>query len=223
MASHVYESVSADNLHAGGQIPIVTEAVTIALGQNLARGAAIGKILYDLGVPVADPGNTGDGTCVAALPSGGEEPEIGAYTATCEVIADAGPPAVVAQFRIVTPRTPQGVLVFADGTAQVVDGVELTITQGATPFAVDDVFTFALAAGSGECVQLDSTAVDGSQFIHGVLSEAVDASLAAKPAIAYTAGEFAADHVVFAGADTAATFQDAARAKGILFRDTAPA
>lgn len=222
MTSHVTESFTPDRLIGGSQIPVVVEPVTVDLGQNLARGAALGRILYALGTP-SGAGNTGNGTCAAALLATGDPPAIGNYAAVCEVVADPGPPQVVAQFRVRTPRTPQGVLVLADGNVAVVDGVQLTITEGVAPFIVGDDFTFALAAGSGEVTQLTSTNTDGSQFLYGVLAEDVDATNAATEATAYVEGEFSANAVGFAIGDTHADFDEQGLTLRIRFRDTVPA
>jgi len=217
------ETFHPDILFGGSQVLPIAEARTLALGQNLSRGAALGKVLYALGAPAAAPGNTGNGTCAAALPAAGETPRIGAYAITCEVQADPGPPAVIGQFRVTTPQTPQGVLILANGTPQIVEGVQIALTEGVATWVVGDAFTLALAAGSGECVQLASTAANGSQHLDSILADDVDATAAAKECAAYVEGEFNALAVGFAGADTAATFKAEGEAKRIFFRDTVSA
>lgn len=58
-----------------------------------------------------------------------------------------------------------------------------TINDGAADYAVGDIFTVAVAAGSGQAVEVDASAVDGSQKAYGFLAGAVDATSAAKPGV----------------------------------------
>lgn len=64
------------------------------------------------------------------------------------------------------------------GTAYSNAQLNFTLNDGATDFAVGDKFTVTVAAGSGKVVEIDFTAVDGSQNAYGFLIAAVDASAA---------------------------------------------
>lgn len=70
-------------------------------------------------------------------------------------------------------------------------------------------------------VPVDSTAEDGSENIVCILAETVTVDAAAdKPAPAYFTGEFNKNAIVFGGTDTADDHLDAARARGIFFKNT---
>ena len=58
--------------------------------------------------------------------------------------------------------------------------INFTIADGATDYAVGDIFTVAVAAGSGKVKALNLTGVDGSQRGYGIMCLAVDASSADK-------------------------------------------
>ncbi len=207
------ESTTYLNLLAGDQQDLVSEAETLDLGQDLAAADAVGKILRAIGVAAADTGNTGEGDISGeAL---GAHSKIGTYTATCTAI---GAPAV---FAVVDPDGER----LADAVAEVAyDGpIAFLIEAYGVAFAVGDIFTVIVGAGSLEVTALDSTAVDGSEDIYGVLAEDCDASLAATPCTVYTKGEFNRDVVGFTGTDTYATYQAEARKIGIIFRDTVSA
>jgi len=68
--------------------------------------------------------------------------------------------------------------------AYVNEQLNFTINDGATDFAVGDIFTIAVAAGSGQAVPVDSTAVDGSQHAAGFMAGDADASSAAVAGVA---------------------------------------
>jgi len=76
---------------------------------------------------------------------------------------------------------------------------------------------------SGKLTQLDSTAHDGSQNIHSILSADCNASGGDQTCAIYIAGEFDANAVGFKDADTAAIFSDAARRLHIYFKTPAKA
>lgn len=91
--------------------------------------------------------------------------------------------------------------------------------------SIDDVVVRGTALGkitaSGTYVPVDSEAVDGSKDIVCILAETVTvASTDDKPAPAYFTGEFNQNALVFGGSDTFEDHKDAARARGIFFKDT---
>jgi hypothetical protein len=56
--------------------------------------------------------------------------------------------------------------------------INFTINDGAADYAVGDIFTVAVAAGSGKIVAVDASAVDGSQTAYGFMAGDADASSA---------------------------------------------
>lgn len=123
---------------------------------------------------------TGNGTLSAI--SLGRHAEHGTYTLTCTAAVTNG-----GTFSITTPsgaRLPDLVMTAGAGTATAYtsDHVNLTITDGATDFAADDVFYLAVLQGSGKYVAWDPTPTDydGRHRVGGVLLTAVDASSADK-------------------------------------------
>jgi len=202
------ESFIYDNLRGGSALPLVTDAGTLQLLQDLTRGAVLGRVLRALGDALADSGNTGEGTIDdVAL---GAKSKVGIYTITCVA---AGPPAV---FSVVDPDGNR----LADAEAEVAYAgpIAFLIEAYGVAFAVGDVFTVEIEAGSGELVLADSDAVDGSEDIYAILAETTDASLEAKVCPIYLGGEFNETACTFAAGDDADTFRDQARDLGILFR-----
>jgi len=202
------ETFTPDSLIGGAVLPFPTKGETLEVGQDLIRGTVLGKVLRVIGDADPDAGNTGEGTIAGAAL--GAHAKIGTYRAVC---IDVGLPAVFAVF------DPDGVRL-EDATAGVAYAgqVEFEITAYGTAFAVDDLFTIAVDAGSGEVKLADTDNIDGTEAIYGILAEDTDASLAATECPVYLGGEFSEDALTFASGDTADDFRDAAREIGILFR-----
>lgn len=70
------------------------------------------------------------------------------------------------------------------GVAYTNEQIAFTINDGAADYVAGDIFTVAVAAGSGQIVPVDASAVDGSQHAYGFMVGAVDATLAAKAGVA---------------------------------------
>lgn len=70
----------------------------------------------------------------------------------------------------------------------------------------------------GKLQTIDSAAVDGSQTIHAILAEDVDATSADVTAPVYYTGEYNESKLAFGGTDTADTHRTAARKIGIFFK-----
>lgn len=239
-------TMTADNLFAGSQMPVVDGEVVIAEGQDvLDRGALLGvdykgSVELKLGAtPVTDPNddgeggaNTGNGTLVLdatkALQDGARA---GVYlvrvirAATAEV---ATTPAVPAQLAIAVLKGPDGVplevfeVAGTPGTT-VVSEVKFVMTNGATPFAVGDGFDIEVeadvTAATGLYKAVDTAATDGSAEPVAVLAHAVDATDGDVVGVAYFTGEFNAAALSFGGAsDTVEDFRAAAMARGIFFK-----
>jgi len=202
------ETFTPDSLLAGDQQPILGEAETLAMGQNLTRGTALGKLLHANGGAVADGSNTGEGGIGST--DLGHKAKIGDYLITC---VDIGTPAI---FSVVDPDGNR----LADAVAEVpyAGPIAFTITAYGVAFALGDLFTFTVSASSGYVTALDSDNVDGSEDIYGILAEDCDASLGATVCSVYTKGEFNTNAVDFAAGDAYTDFEDEARKIGIVFR-----
>ncbi|MDH5637351.1 MAG: head decoration protein [Nitrospinota bacterium] len=173
---------TADNLLAGGGQ--VTRTVTIASGEGaLLRGQLLGKIDRAAGAPVADAGNTGDGTVTGV--SLGAVTRVGTYTLECiAAVADSG------AFKVVDP---DGYAVDAQatvGAAYTGGHLNFTVNDGAADFVVGDKFTIAVGSGSGKYRVHNAANTDGSQYPTAILAAAADATAADAPAPTYVAGQF---------------------------------
>jgi hypothetical protein len=107
--------------------------------------------------------------------------------------------------------TPDNLL--AGDFPRVADGVTILAGRSLTRGAV-----LGRVTASGKCKAVDSGQTDGSQTIHAVLAEDVDASLADASGVVYLTGEFNENALTFGGTDTPDTHRDAARLKSIFFR-----
>lgn len=194
------------------------EAITIAMLTVLALGGVIGRKLLDIpATGTADAGNTGNGTCTGV--AGGSQTMLGDYTLTCTAAAANG-----GTFAVMAPDG----TVLPDATVAVAYSnphLNLTINDGATDFAVGDIFTVAVAKGDGTAVALDLTAVDGTQIAAGFVIAAYDATTAAVEGVAIVR-----DAVIDAGnlvwpvgitADQTTAALDQLAARGIVAREAA--
>ncbi|MDP3978336.1 MAG: head decoration protein [Pseudomonas sp.] len=147
------------------------EAVRINAGAGkLVAGTLLALLTAaNAGIATADGGNTGNGTMGAITV--GNDALTGTYVLTItEAAADAGTFSLVDPFGAVVGTGTVGVA-FSGG------GLAFTLADGATDFAVDDVFTIAVNAGIGEWVAYDDDgANDGRRAATGVLYAAVDAT-----------------------------------------------
>ncbi|MCK2149525.1 head decoration protein [Marinobacter alexandrii] len=186
-----------------------------ATAAALVPGTVMGKIVTGGASVVADAGNTGGGTLTldATTPvlAGAQ---VGDYTATCIVAAAAG-----GTFRV---ENPDGfVLGDVDVGVAFADKIAFTINDGTPDFAVGDLFTVTVAAGSGNFVRHDPAANDGSQIEAGVLYEGVSLGEVVSRTIVVRDDEVRGSDLTYAaGADAAQiTASDAALAAlGIIVR-----
>lgn len=153
------------------------ENVTVKSGESLAVVEVVGRITKSTPTTgTAGEGNTGTGTMTGV--AAGPDTQVGTYTATCiAVAANSGIFAVVAPDGAALPEATVAV-------AYANDQLNLTINDGATDYAVGDIFTVEVAAGSGQIVPVDASAVDGSQKAYGFMAGAVDATGGAKAGVA---------------------------------------
>ena len=105
--------------------------------------------------------------------------------------------------------------------------VAFLIEAYGTAFAVGDVFTVEVEAGSLEVTQASTTALDGSAEPYAILAEDVDASAAPVLTSVYLEGEFAEEQVGYAGGvmlpDDADDWREPCRLIGIYLRPTVAA
>lgn len=224
MSSATTTTTSArDDLYAGWQpTERQTDVITIAESQTLARGAAIGKVLYGAVTASAITG-TGDGTCTAlATVLGAVKPIVGDYVLTCTAAVTHG-----GVFQLVDPNgatVATGLSMTASTGAATVfkaAGLTFTLTDGATDFVAGDYFTLTVAAGSGQGLLVDKTAVDGSAELHSILTEAVTTGAGETQAAPVDlTGRFNTAFVTFAAGTTYADVKDAARLKNMYFEVT---
>lgn len=204
------ETYNYDNLIAGSQQDIVSRPATIALGEDLSRGTLLGRVLRAIGD--ADPvtGNTGDGTISGEAV--GAKAKVGTYTITC---VTAGPPGI---FSVVDPDGNR----LADATAEVAyDGpIAFLIEAYGDAFILGDSFTIEVETGSLQCVQVDLDGLAGSAEPFGILSEDVDASLAATLTSVYVEGEFTESGVTYGTLEDADDWRELCAAVGIFLRSS---
>lgn len=206
-ASFSSSELAVDNLIAGNAHLLLGQQITLAAGAVYPRGAVLGK--RTLGTASSAFTGTGNGalTLDATTPLLARAQK-GAYVITCIAAAsNAG------TFRV---EDPTGVVLgdVAVG-ATFADQIKFSIADGGTDFAVGDKFTVTVAAGTGQYLTSVAAAVDGSAVPDLVLSETVDATLAASPAMAYKRGDFNASALTFGAGHTATTVAEALRGKGI--------
>ena len=220
------ETYSATELFvAGSAFPVVTDAVTVASGANLARGSVLGKITIGAAsVAAAGAGeagaNTGNGTLVmnATTPIlKGAKP--GVYQLNIVKAAVASPAAAAVAHLFDPDGDLIGVIDVATNPGTVfAKQLKFTIKDGTTAFVAGDGFSITVAAGAGTYKLVDSASVDGSDVPCAVLASSANATDGAVVAPVYLTGEFNAAALVFGGSDTYATHKDALRKIGIFVK-----
>lgn len=161
----------------------------------------------------------GDGNGTMTEIEGRRGLKVGNYVVTCTVA-----PAATSHggtFSVVDPDGKIiGTLVLPDtlgGNAVFThDQITFKITDGTDNFEVGDSFTITISNHPRQVKLLDKTATDGSSVPYAVLAEAVDASSAAKKAIAYLEGQFNERQLVFASGTDIEDVRDAMRDVGLI-------
>jgi len=204
---------------AGGTGVFASEEINLTLtdgGTDFAVGDKF-TIAVTEGVPntgTADGGNTGNGTMTGV--EGRHGLKVGTYTLTCTATATHG-----GTFSVVDPdgnALPSAVMTAGAGVATSFenDQIAFILTDGGTDFAAGDIFTVVVTIHPRQVMLLDKTATDGSSAPYGVLSEAVDATSAAKAAIAYLEGQFNERQLAFASGTDVEDVRDAMRDLGMI-------
>lgn len=150
------------------------EVITIADGAGVINPLTVlGQITIGDASSAAGGSNTGGGTLTldATTPvlSGAQ---VGAYTVKCITAATNS-----GTFRVTDPKG--NVLGDVAVGATFANQIKFVVADGTPDFAVGDVFTVTVAAGSGEYVPAPATAVDGSDVGVALNIYAVDATDAA--------------------------------------------
>lgn len=200
--------------------PTVSRQITLVSGQNLKRGAVLGKVPSGAATSaVKAGGNTGNGTNVvdATTPvlSGASD---GVYQVR---VITAG--ANSATFRLTDPSgRVLGDYAFNGSGASVTiaNQIKTVITDGATDFIVGDGFDISVATGAGKYKLAATAATDGSQIPAVILSEDCDATSADKVTVAYFGGTFDENACTYGTGHTAATAREHLRTRSILLQSS---
>jgi hypothetical protein len=146
---------------------ITRDEITVGGGAKLEAGTVLSKLITATAVATPDGGNTGDGVMGAVTVGSDAKEDV--YTLTIvDGDTDAGD---------FTVENSQGQLIGAGvvGAAFNKGGLSFTLADGATDFAVGDLFTIAVTATSEVYEQLDPAANDGSENAVAVLYSRADA------------------------------------------------
>jgi hypothetical protein len=197
-----YTITCTDATNAGAEVFQVTDPDGLLLAPATVAVAYVNaQILFTIADPGADA-QVGDSFTVLASAADG----------------NSGLFAIAAPDGTALPNATVGV---AYANAQ----LNGTINDGATDFAVGDIFTVAVAKGDGTAVALDLTAVDGTQIAAGFVIAAYDATAAAVAGVAVVRDAVIdADNLVWpAGitADQTAAALDQLAARGIVTSEAA--
>lgn len=206
-------SPAPDGLFAA-DTPRVTTPITLLSGENLTRGAVVGKITVGAASAAAVAGNTGNGAFGAVTTGAGAKP--GVYKVTCiEPAANAG------KFLV---EDPDGVAVGVATVAVAFAGpIGFTIADGGTAFVSGDAFDVTVAAGSGKYKRAVAAATDGSQRPIGILAMDTDASAGDKATSIYRTGVFNETALNFGAGHTADSVRAALEALQIYLTTVIPA
>lgn len=194
-----------NGLLAGDRVPL-ERIITLVSGQNLTRGAVLGRVVAAATASTAakSGGNTGGGTITMDVTTpvlAGAKP--GVYTARCIATATNG-----GTFRV---EDPDGNVIgdVAVG-ATFADDIKFVIADVGTDFIVGDGFDITVASVDKYALSL-AAATDGSQVPVAVLGIDCDASLGDKSTTGYFAGEFNAAKLALGTGHTAASVEAAFR------------
>lgn len=212
------EAYLPDQLIAGA-FNLVTDDVTLKMGQNLLRGTVLGAITIGAAASAAKGGgNTGTGTFVLDVATPVlVNAAVGVYTLRCIAAAANG-----GTFRLTSP----GLVVLGDfiiaggagGSVAIADEIKGVLTDGGVDFIVGDGFDITIAAGSGKMVKSVATATDGSQVPSAILADDCDATAADKNIGVYDTGEFNQNKVIYDGTWTLAALKLALRTFSIFLK-----
>lgn len=148
------------------------EEVTLLTGTSYLVGSVLGMITTAGATAAADGGNTGNGVLTVDVTDPVlADARVGAYTVTITEVATNG-----GQYTVTDPNG--DVVGVANVGETFANEIKFVLADGATDFAIGDVFTVTVAAGSGKYTLATAAATDGSATAVAVLLTATDASLA---------------------------------------------
>lgn len=200
------------------RLPFATSKVIVAEGQNLLRGAVLGRAqLGAISSAAKSGGNAGGG----ALTLDPTEPVLidavaGPYEARRTETAIGG-----GQF---TVTNPEGVIL---GTVAVGENfankIKFTIVNGAPDFELEDGLDITVAPGSSKAILPLAAARDGSQVSDSILVSHTDITGGHEEAMSYIRGDFNKNALTLGAGHTVDLIEDGLRVKGIWIRDAIPA
>lgn len=202
--STVETSTAQKSLFSNATSPFRTAPGTLKSGQNLVRGAVLGKITALAATSAAKSGgNTGGGTnTMDATTPTLVNVQTGVYTIRCITAAtNAG------TFRVYDPTG--DVLGDVEVGATFANQIKFALADSGTDFIVGDGFDVTVTE-SGKYVAWSSSATNGSQNIAGVLVNDCDASGGDKGCEVYVEGDFNKVSLTYSGtiADGAYSFNN---------------
>ncbi|MDB4906369.1 MAG: hypothetical protein JWO05_1153 [Gemmatimonadetes bacterium] len=183
----------------------LVEKVTLLAGQNLTRGAVLGRTATAavVAAAVADAGNTGNGVFGAATIGATVKP--GRYRIVCiEPAANAGVFAIFEPGGAEIGRANVGVAF--------VGAINFTIADGATDFISGDTFSVDVSAVVYKYKLATAAAVDGSDLARAILTQDADATAGDVECLIYTRGNFNDTQIVLGAGHTIASVKDSLRA-----------
>ena len=164
--------------------------IVIAEGQNLKRGACLGKQIIGVVntiIPSAIVG-TGNGVLTKASPATATGVKAGTYKVIFIEKAENSGDFIV--------EDPSGIIIGTGVVGTLFDGViKFTIADGSTDFTAGSYFniTVTFTAGDGKYYLWDSNKTDGTEILTGILGSDVNASEEDGKGFMYVHGEFLKD------------------------------
>ncbi|WP_422036544.1 head decoration protein [Reyranella sp.] len=199
-----------NGLLAGDKTPL-QRAITLLSGQDLERGALLGRVSVGAASSaVKAGGNTGGGT----LTLDATTPVLaGAKTGIYAVRCILAPGANGGTFEVTDP---DGFVIASDLRvgATFANDIKFAIADVGTDFALGDGFDVTVAAADKYVLSL-AAATDGSQVPCAVLAIDCDASAGDKSTTAFFSGEFDAAKMTFGTGHTAASAEAAFRKNNV--------
>lgn len=193
-----------------GDMELVPRSITLLSGQNLDRGAVLGKTATAGTIAAtADAGNAGGTGTMGSLSVGAAAKE-GRYRVVCvEPATNAG------KFLVIDPN---GVEVGTATVAVAFTGpINFTIADGATDFISGEGFSVDVSAVTFKHKLSAAAATDGSQVPDLILAVACDATAGDAAASAYETGLFFETAVILGAGHTIASIREGLRIRGIHF------
>lgn len=209
--NHESATFTPDQLIAG-ESDLVSKPIILKAGQNLTRGAVLGKTTTAGTLTgTAASGNTGNGTIGSLTVNGSTK--AGTYRAICTATASNS-----GTFKVIDPNG-NFLGTATVGTAFSTE-INFTIADGSTDFALNDMFYITATDLTQKHLLSVTTATDGSQYPDCVLAEDTNATSADVSTIAYIEGSFSANHITLGAGHSIASVREQFRTKDIHIINT---